>query len=82
MFISLQKSRARRVKGLQGEDLAAPDTILATVKHFAAYGAAQAGRDYHNTDMSDRELRQTYLPPFRAALDAGGRDHHDIVQCA
>jgi beta-glucosidase len=62
---------AARVRGFQGDDLAAPDTVLATAKHFAAYGAAQAGRDYHTTDMSDRELRETYLPPFRAAVDAG-----------
>ena len=60
-----------RVRGFQGDDLSRPDTILATAKHFAAYGAAQAGRDYHTTDMSDRELRSTYLPPFEAALDEG-----------
>ena len=60
-----------RVRGFQGKDLAATDTILATAKHYAAYGAAQAGRDYHTTDMSERELRETYLPPFKAALDAG-----------
>ncbi|MGH8130069.1 MAG: beta-glucosidase BglX, partial [Steroidobacteraceae bacterium] len=62
---------AARVRGFQGNDLRATDTILATMKHFAAYGAAQAGRDYHTTNMSDRELRDVYLPPFRAALDAG-----------
>ncbi|WP_199792363.1 beta-glucosidase BglX [Allosphingosinicella vermicomposti] len=62
---------AARVRGFQGKDLKATDTLLATVKHFAAYGQAQAGRDYHTTDMSDRELRDTYLPPFKAALDAG-----------
>lgn len=62
---------AARVRGFQGDDLAAPDTVLATAKHFAAYGAAQAGRDYHTTDMSARELRETYLPPFRAAVGAG-----------
>jgi|CXWL01.1.fsa_nt_gi beta-glucosidase len=60
-----------RVRGFQGNDLSAPDTILATAKHYAAYGAAQAGRDYHTTDMSERELRDTYLPPFKAAVDAG-----------
>lgn len=60
-----------RVKGFQGEDLKATHTILATVKHFAAYGASLAGRDYNTVDMSDRELRQTYLPPYKAALDAG-----------
>ena len=62
---------AARVRGFQGDDLAAVDTILATAKHYAGYGAAQAGRDYHTTDMSDRVLRDTYLPPFKAAVDAG-----------
>ena len=62
---------AARVRGYQGEDLAATDTILATAKHFAAYGAAQAGRDYHTVDISERTLRDTYLPPFKAAVDAG-----------
>ncbi len=60
-----------RVRGFQGTDLAATDTILATAKHYAGYGAAQAGRDYHTVDMSERVLRDTYLPPFKAALDAG-----------
>ncbi|RYD63758.1 MAG: glycosyl hydrolase, partial [Sphingomonadales bacterium] len=60
-----------RVHGYQGDDLAATDTILATAKHFAAYGAAQAGRDYHTVDISERTLRDTYLPPFKAAVDAG-----------
>jgi len=62
---------AARVRGFQGDDLAATDTVLATAKHFAAYGAAQAGRDYHTTDLSERELFETYLPPFKAAVDAG-----------
>lgn len=65
------KIAAARVRGFQGDDLRAVDTVLATAKHFAAYGAAQAGRDYHTTNMSDRELRDTYLPPFKAAVDAG-----------
>ncbi|WP_439567902.1 beta-glucosidase BglX [Sphingopyxis sp.] len=60
-----------RVRGYQGDDLSRPDTILATAKHFAAYGAAQAGRDYHTVDMSERTLRDIYLPPFKAAADAG-----------
>src|SRR5690606_1487443 len=60
-----------RVRGFQGENLAAVDTILAAAKHYAAYGQAQAGRDYHTTDMSLRELWDTYLPPFRAASEAG-----------
>ena len=60
-----------RVRGYQGTDLAATDTVLATAKHFAAYGAAQAGRDYHTVDITERTLRDTYLPPFKAAVDAG-----------
>ncbi len=62
---------AARVRGYQGDDLSRPDTILATAKHFAAYGAAQAGRDYHTVDISERTLRDVYLPPFKAAADAG-----------
>ena len=60
-----------RVEGYQGDDLAATDTVLATVKHFVGYGAAQAGRDYHTVDISERTLRDVYLPPFKAAIDAG-----------
>ena len=70
VYLGSKIARAR-VRGFQGDDLSRTDTILATAKHFAAYGAAQAGRDYHTTDMSDRELRSTYLPPFEAALEAG-----------
>lgn len=62
---------AARVRGFQGNDLADVFTVAATVKHFAAYGAAQAGRDYHSVDMSERMLREVYLPPYKAALDAG-----------
>lgn len=62
---------AARVKGFQGERLGATDAVMACAKHFAAYGAAQAGRDYNAVDMSDQQLWQTYLPPFRAAADAG-----------
>jgi len=60
-----------RVKGFQGTDLSDRYSIMACAKHFAAYGAAQAGRDYHTVDMSVNTLRETYLPPFRAAKDAG-----------
>ncbi|MBG7630868.1 MAG: beta-glucosidase BglX [Bacteroidetes bacterium] len=60
-----------RVKGFQGGDLSKNNTILACAKHYAAYGAAQAGRDYNTVDMSERELRGTYLPPFKAAMDQG-----------
>ena len=60
-----------RVKGFQGETLGAVDAIMACAKHFAAYGAAIAGRDYNGVEMSDHELWQTYLPPFKAAAEAG-----------
>ena len=70
VYLTTAIARAR-VQGFQGDDLSQPHTILATAKHFAAYGQGQAGRDYHTTDMSDRELRDTYLPPFKAAVDAG-----------
>jgi beta-glucosidase len=65
------KIAAARVKGIQGDGVGSLNSVMACVKHFAAYGAAQAGRDYHTTDMSDRVLRETYLPPYKAALDAG-----------
>ena len=60
-----------RVHGFQGDDLSNPSTVLACVKHFAAYGAPQAGRDYSTVDMSERMLREVYLPPYKAAVDAG-----------
>jgi beta-glucosidase len=62
---------AARVKGYQGTDLKAANTVAACVKHFAAYGAAEAGRDYNTTDLSQRALFETYLPPYKAAIDAG-----------
>jgi beta-glucosidase len=60
-----------RVKGFQGKHLGDLDAVMATAKHFAAYGAAVGGRDYNAVDMSERMLWETYLPPFKAALDAG-----------
>lgn len=69
-FLGAAIARAR-VHGFQGDDLAATDTILACAKHFAAYGAAQAGRDYFTADVSERALREVYLPPFHAAVEAG-----------
>ena len=60
-----------QVRGFQGATLAAPDSILATAKHFAAYGAATGGRDYAGADLSDRALNEIYLPPFHAAARAG-----------
>ena len=65
------KIAAAMVRGYQGNDLAAGNTIAACVKHFAAYGAAQAGKDYNTVDMSELMFRDIYLPPYRAALDAG-----------
>jgi beta-glucosidase len=71
-YLGIQMSKAN-IKGFQGTDLSKTNTILACAKHFAAYGAAESGRDYNTTDMSDRVLRETYLPPFKAAVDAGVR---------
>lgn len=59
------------VEGYQQGDLSKPDSVAVSVKHFAAYGAAIAGRDYNATDMSDQMLRQVYLPPYHAAVEAG-----------
>jgi beta-glucosidase len=62
---------AARVRGFQGDGFQGTDAVLACAKHYAAYGAAQAGRDYHTVDISEQVLREVYLPPFKAALDAG-----------
>jgi beta-glucosidase len=62
---------AARVRGYQGADLAAPDTVAACAKHFAAYGFAEGGRDYNTVDISERTLRDIVLPPFKAAVEAG-----------
>ncbi len=69
-FLGAAMARAA-VRGFQGGDPSSPDAVLACAKHFAAYGAAEAGRDYNTTDMSERTLREIYLPPFKAAVDAG-----------
>ncbi|MDD4921612.1 MAG: beta-glucosidase BglX [Bacteroidales bacterium] len=60
-----------RVKGFQGKGLGNTDAIMACAKHFAAYGAAIGGRDYNTADMSEHTLWEVYLPPFKAAADAG-----------
>jgi len=60
-----------RVRGFQGRDYSAPDKVMACAKHWVAYGAAEAGRDYNTTDMSERTLREIYFPPFKAAVDEG-----------
>ncbi len=62
---------AAYVKGYQGKDLNRPASIAATAKHYVAYGAAQAGRDYNTVDISERTLREIYLPPFHSAVNAG-----------
>jgi beta-glucosidase len=59
------------VKGYQGNDLSKDNTMMACVKHFALYGAAEAGRDYNTTDMSRIKMYNEYLPPYKAAVDAG-----------
>jgi beta-glucosidase len=62
---------AAMVDGFQGDDLAATGTIAACAKHFAGYGASESGRDYSTTNIPENELRNVYLPPFKAAVDAG-----------
>ena len=62
---------AAQVRGFQGPRLGTPDRVLACAKHFAGYGAADGGRDYDPSDMSDAQLRNVYFPPFKAAVDAG-----------
>ena len=69
-FLGSQIARAM-VKGYQGSDLAAPNTMMATVKHFALYGAAEAGRDYNTVDMSHQRMFNEYFPPYQAAIEAG-----------
>jgi beta-glucosidase len=69
---------AARVKGAQGSDYSAPDKVVTSVKHFAAYGQPEGGREYNTTDMSPARLRNLYLPPFKAAVDAGS----DTVMCS
>ena len=69
-FLGAAFARAR-VRGFQGEDYGAPDKVLACAKHYVAYGAAEGGRDYNTTDLSENTLREIYFPPFKAAVDAG-----------
>ena len=69
---------AVRVKAIQGTDYSAPDKLVASPKHFAAYGQPESGRDYNTTDMSEQRLRNLYLPPFKAAIDAGA----DTAMCS
>ncbi|HWY20506.1 MAG TPA: glycoside hydrolase family 3 N-terminal domain-containing protein, partial [Candidatus Acidoferrum sp.] len=69
-FLGAQMAAAY-VRGYQGSRLDAPDSIAACAKHFVGYGAAEGGRDYNTTEISEHTLRQVYLPPFHAAVDAG-----------
>ncbi len=62
---------AAKVRGYQGNNFAAPDRVAATIKHFGAYGAPVAGREYNTVDMSTQQLFNDYLPPYKAAVDAG-----------
>ena len=67
-----------RVKAAQGPDYSALDKVVTSVKHYAAYGQPEGGRDYNTTDMSEQRLRNLYLPPFKAAIDAGA----DTAMCS
>ena len=69
-FLGAAFARAR-VRGFQGNDYSAPDRVLACAKHWVAYGAAEGGRDYNTTEVSENTLREIYFPPFKAAVDAG-----------
>jgi beta-glucosidase len=69
-YLGSQVAKAM-VKGYQGNDLAANNTLMACVKHFALYGASEAGRDYNTTDMSRVRMYNEYLPPYKAAVEAG-----------
>lgn len=69
-FLASQMARAV-VKGFQGDDLSAPDKLIACAKHYVGYGAAEGGRDYENGEISEPTLRDVYLPPFHAAVKAG-----------
>ncbi len=70
VYLGSQIAKAM-VKGYQGNDLTKNNTIMACVKHYAMYGAAEAGRDYNTTDMSRQRMYNEYLPPYKAAVDAG-----------
>jgi beta-glucosidase len=69
-YLGAAAARAR-VRGFQGASYGTPDKILACAKHWVAYGAAEGGRDYNTTDVSETTLREVYFPPFKAAVDEG-----------
>ncbi len=60
-----------KIRGIQGDGIEKPENMAATAKHLAGYGAPQAGRDYHSVDISDRTFLEVYMPPFKAAIEAG-----------
>src|SRR5437899_2460138 len=62
---------AAKVRGFQGKDIADPESVVACAKHYVAYGAVEGGRDYNTVDISEQLLREIYLPPFHAAVEAG-----------
>ncbi len=62
---------AAKVRGFQGKSMADPDSVVACAKHYVAYGATEGGRDYNTVDISEQLLREVYLPPFHAAVEAG-----------
>lgn len=70
VYLGSQIAKAM-VRGYQGKDLSRNNTMAACVKHYALYGAAEAGRDYNTTDMSRTRMYNEYLPPYKAAIDAG-----------
>ncbi len=69
-FLGAAMARAR-VRGFQGKDFSARDRVMASAKHWVAYGAGEAGRDYNTTDLSETTLREIYFPPFKAAVEEG-----------
>ena len=69
-YLGSQVAKAM-VEGYQGDDFTAPNTMIATVKHLALYGASEAGRDYNSVDMSKLKMFNEYLPPYKAAVEAG-----------
>ncbi len=69
-YLGSQVARAM-VEGYQGTDLSAPNTVMACIKHFALYGGSEAGRDYNTVDMSRWRMFNYYMPPYKAAVDAG-----------
>ena len=65
------KIAVARVRGLQGADFSDPERVIACAKHYVGYGAAEGGREYNGVEISEQTLREIYLPPFHAAVDAG-----------